>query len=94
MKPSLKNKISILKLSVYSEVVDKALIAEKDSKELHQYRKQQRNRGWSESAHGSHVQKNPALSKNKSRGSTTRNSDIVCPTCGKGHVNKPFYRDT
>ena len=34
LKPYLKNKISILKLSVYSEVVDKGLIAEKDNKEL------------------------------------------------------------
>ena len=30
LKPYLKNKISILTLSVYLEVVDKALIAEKD----------------------------------------------------------------
>ena len=42
LKPYLKNKISILKLSVYSEEVDIALIAEKDNEELHQYRKQQR----------------------------------------------------
>ena len=34
LKPYLKNKISILKLSVYSEVIDRALIAEKDNKEL------------------------------------------------------------
>ncbi|KAL6321070.1 hypothetical protein AAG906_012060 [Vitis piasezkii] len=34
LKPYLKNKISILKLSVYSEVVDRALIAGKDNKEL------------------------------------------------------------
>ena len=34
LKPYLKNKISILKLSVYSEVVDRALIAKKDNKEL------------------------------------------------------------
>ena len=34
LKPYLKNKISILELSVYSEVVDKGLIAEKDNKEL------------------------------------------------------------
>ena len=33
-KPYLKNKISILKLSIYSEVVNRALIAEKDIKEL------------------------------------------------------------
>ena len=44
LKPYLKNKISILKLSVYSEVVDRALIAEKDNEELHQYREQQRKR--------------------------------------------------
>ena len=36
LKPYLKNKISILKLNVYSEVVNKALIAEKDNEELHQ----------------------------------------------------------
>ena len=34
LKSYLKNKISILKLSVYSEVVDRALRAEKDNKEL------------------------------------------------------------
>ena len=44
LKPYLKNKISILKLSIYSKVVDRALIAEKDNEELHQYREQQRNR--------------------------------------------------
>ena len=38
LKPYLKNKISILKLGVYSEVVDKALIAKWDSEELYQYR--------------------------------------------------------
>ena len=38
LKLYLKNKISILKLGVYLEVVDKALIAEKDIKELQQYR--------------------------------------------------------
>ena len=35
LKPYMKNKISILKLSVYSEVVDKALIVEKDNEKLH-----------------------------------------------------------
>ena len=35
LKPYMKNKISILKLSVYSEVVDRALIVEKDNEELH-----------------------------------------------------------
>ena len=35
LKPYLKNKISILKLSVYSEVVDRALIAEKDNEKFY-----------------------------------------------------------
>ena len=35
LKPYLKNKISILKMGVYSEVVDRALIVERDSKELY-----------------------------------------------------------
>ena len=48
----MKNKISILKLGVYSEVVDKALNAEKDNEELHQYREQQRKRNRNDSAHG------------------------------------------
>ena len=34
LKPYLNNKISILKLSVYSKVVDRALIAENDNKEF------------------------------------------------------------
>ena len=38
LKPYLKNKISILKLGVYSKVVDRALIIEKDNEELHQYK--------------------------------------------------------
>ena len=38
LKPYLKNKISILKLSIYSEVVNRALIAEKDNKELQPYK--------------------------------------------------------
>ena len=58
LKPYLKNKISILKLGVYSEVVDRALIAEKDNEELHQYREQQRKRNRSDGAHGNQVQKN------------------------------------
>ncbi|XP_019078709.1 uncharacterized protein LOC104880046 [Vitis vinifera] len=40
------------KLGVYSEVVDRALIAEKDNEELHQYREQQRKRNRSDGAHG------------------------------------------
>ena len=52
LKPYLKNKISILKLSVYSEVVDRALIADKDNEEFHQYREQQRKRNRNDGAHG------------------------------------------
>ena len=55
LNPYLKNKISILKLGVYLEVVDKALIAEKDNEELHQYREQQRKRNRSDDAHGNQV---------------------------------------
>ncbi|KAL6321507.1 hypothetical protein AAG906_019687 [Vitis piasezkii] len=54
LKPYLKNKIPILKLSVYSEVVDRALIIEKDNEELHQYREQQRKRNRNDGAHASY----------------------------------------
>ena len=40
LKPYLKNKISILKLSVYLEVVNRVFIVENDNKELQQYREQ------------------------------------------------------
>ena len=62
LKPYLKNKISILKLGVYLEVVDIALIEEKDNEELHQYREQQRKRNRSDGAHGNQVQKKSAPS--------------------------------
>ncbi|KAL6351222.1 hypothetical protein AAG906_031808 [Vitis piasezkii] len=72
LKPYLKNKISILKLSVYSEVVDRALIAEKDNEELHQYREQQRKRNRNEGAHRNQAQ---------------RRSAPTCFGCGKqGHM--------
>ena len=64
LKPNLKNKISILKLGVYLEVVDRALITEKDNEELHQYKEQQRKRNKSDGAHGNQVQKNSAPSRN------------------------------
>ena len=57
LKPYLNNKILILKFGDYSEVVDKALIAEKDNEELHQYREQQRKRNRSDGAHGNQVHK-------------------------------------
>ena len=67
LKPYLKNKISILKLSVYLEVVDRALIAKKDNEELHQYREQQRKRNRSNGAHGNQVQKKSAPSGIRAR---------------------------
>ena len=88
------NKISILKLGVYSEVVDRALIAEKDNEELHQYREQQRKRNRSDGAHGNQVQKKSVLSRNQNKGKATQNSNVICPTCGKKHGGKPCYRET
>ena len=67
LKPYLKNKISILKLGVYLEVVDRALIAEKDNEELHQYREQQRKRNRSDGAHGNQAQKKSAPSGIRAR---------------------------
>ena len=67
LKPYLNNKISILKLGVYLEVVDRALIAEKDNEELHQYREQQRKRNRSDGAHGNQVKKKSALSGIRTR---------------------------
>ena len=81
----MKNKISILKLDVYSEVVDRALIAEKDNEELHQYREQQRKRNRSDGAHGNQVQKKSTPSRNQNKGKATQNSDRIFPTCGKKH---------
>ena len=63
----MKNKISILKLGVYLEVVERALIAEKDNEELHQYREQQRKRNRSDVAHGNQVQKKSAPSGIRAR---------------------------
>ena len=68
LKPYLKNKISILMLDVYSEVVDKALIEERDFKELYQYREQQKKRNRSDSAHGNHVRKKSSQNRNQSKG--------------------------
>ena len=67
LKPYLNNKILILKLGVYLEVVDRALIAEKDNEELHQYREQQRKRNRSDGAHGNQVHKKSAPSGIRAR---------------------------
>ena len=67
LNPYMKNKISILKLSVYSEVVDRALIVEKDNEELHQYREQQRKRNRNDGAHGNQEQKKSAPCRNHNK---------------------------
>ena len=68
LKPYLKNKISILNLSVYSEVVDKSLIAKKDNKELQQYREQQRKRSRSDGAHDNQELKRFISTENQNKG--------------------------
>ncbi|RVW21225.1 hypothetical protein CK203_114569 [Vitis vinifera] len=83
LKPYLKNKISILKLGVYSEVVDRALIVEKDNEELHQYREQQRKRNRSDGAHDGAC---PTCGK-KHGGRPCYRETGACFGCGKqGHL--------
>ena len=94
LKPYLKNKISILKLSVYSEVVDKALIAEKDNEEFHQYREQQRKMNRNDGAHGNQAQKRSAPNRNQNKGKAAQNLDGICPTYGKKHGGRSCYRET
>ena len=94
LKPYLKNKISIMKLSVYSQVVDKALIAEKDNEKFHQYREQQRKWNRNDGAHGNQAQKKSALSRNQNKGKAAQNLDGICPTCGKKHGGRPYFRET
>ncbi|RVW80134.1 Retrovirus-related Pol polyprotein from transposon 17.6 [Vitis vinifera] len=94
LKPYLKNKISILKLGVYSKVVDRALIAEKDNEELHHYREQQRKRNRSDGAHGNQAQRRSTSGRNQNKGKATQNLDGACPTCGKKHGGRPCYRET
>ncbi|RVW85873.1 Retrovirus-related Pol polyprotein from transposon 17.6 [Vitis vinifera] len=94
LKPYLKNKISILKLGVYSEIVDRALIAEKDNEELHQYREQQRKRNRSDGAHGNQAQRRSTSGRNQNKGKAAQNLDGACPTCGKKHGGRPCYRET
>eukprot|EP00261_Vitis_vinifera_P032148 XP_019073391.1 PREDICTED: uncharacterized protein LOC104877935 [Vitis vinifera] len=69
------------KLGVYSEVVDRALIAEKDNEELHQYREQQRKRNRSDGAHGNQAQRRSTSGRNQNKGKAVQNLDGACPTC-------------
>ncbi|RVW32567.1 Transposon Ty3-I Gag-Pol polyprotein [Vitis vinifera] len=63
------------------QVVDRALIAEKDNEELHQYREQQRKRNRSDGAHGNQAQRRSTLGRNQNKGKTAQNLDGACPTC-------------
>ena len=94
LKPYLKNKISILKLNVYSEVVDRALITEKDNKELHQYKEQQRKRNRNDDAHVNQAQEKSIPSRNQNKRKVTQNLYGIYPTCGKNHGGRPCYRET
>ncbi|RVW89882.1 hypothetical protein CK203_034409 [Vitis vinifera] len=75
-------------------VVDRALIAEKDNEELHQYREQQRKRNRSDGAHGNQAQRMSTSGRNQNKGKAAQNLDGACPTCGKKHGGKPCYRET
>ena len=92
-KPYLKNKISILKIGVYSEVVDRALIAEKDNEKFHQYREQQRKMNRNDGTRGNQAHKKSTPSRNQNKGKTTQNSDGIYPTCGRKHGGRPCYRE-
>ena len=85
MKPYLKNKISILKLSAYSKVADKALIAEKDNKELQQYKERQRKRNRSDNALGVHAQKRLVSTNYQNEQKRMQNLNVICTICGKKH---------
>ena len=90
LKPYLKNKISILKLSVYSKVVGRALIAEKDNEKLHQYREQQRKRSRSDGAHGCQAQKRSVLVGSQNKRKIVQTSYVivllVVRSMGVGHA--------
>ena len=94
LKPYLKNKISILKLSVYSKVVDRALIVEKDNKELQQYKKQQRKRSRSDSAHDNQAPKMFVSTESQIKREIVQSLDVTCSICGKKHWDKPCYKES
>ncbi|XP_034677690.1 uncharacterized protein LOC117908132 [Vitis riparia] len=81
------------KFTELSQVVDRALIAEKDNEELHQYREQQRKRNRSDGAHGNQTQRRSTSGRNQNKGKATQNLDGACSTCGKKHGGRPCYRE-
>ncbi|RVW82194.1 hypothetical protein CK203_050734 [Vitis vinifera] len=93
LKPYLKNKVSILKLTVYSEAVNRTLIVEKDNKEFQQYREQQRKRSMSDSAHGNQAPKRFVSIESQIKREVVQNLDVTCSICGKKHWGKPCYKE-
>ncbi|RVW74991.1 hypothetical protein CK203_053679 [Vitis vinifera] len=89
LKPYLKNKISILKFSVYSKVVNKALITKKDNKELQQYREQQRKRSRSDGAHDNQEPKMFVLVESKIKGKKHGHMIWDCLENKKFIIGKP-----
>ena len=89
LKPYLKNKIFTLKLSVYLEVLNRALIGKKDNKELQQYRKQQRKTSRSDGAHDNQKPKRFVSIESQIKGEVVQNLDVTCSICGKKHWGKP-----
>ena len=85
LKPYLKNKIFILKLNVYSEVVDRALIVEMDNKEPQQYKEQQRKRSRSDSAHDNQAPKRLVSTESQNKREIVQNLVVTCSICGKKH---------
>ena len=85
LKPYLKNKIFILKLNVYSEVVDKALIVEMDNKEPQQYKEQRRKRSRSDSAHDNQAPKRFVSTESQNKREIVQNLVMTCSICGKKH---------
>ncbi|RVX07590.1 hypothetical protein CK203_025146 [Vitis vinifera] len=67
-------------------VVDRALIAEKDNKELQQYREQQRKRSKSDGAHDNQEPKMFSSIESHIKGELVQNLDVTCSIC----ENKKF----
>ena len=82
-----------MKLSVYSEVVDRSLIAEKDNKELQQYREQLRKRSRSDGAYDNQELKRFVSIESQIKGEAVQNLDVTCSICGKKHRDKPCYKE-
>ena len=87
LNPFIWDKISILKLEVYSKVVDRALIAKRGSKEIWKFRNQQQKKGKSNNVdQGGQRHKKLCQSSFKGKGPTQKKDhklDAHCTKCGK-----------